>query len=88
MLNDIPRTALAEVDAAKILLPFSNSRLPLFQLTTPCCNHLGRFSYESCSLPNISLAVAALLARIAMLTLSLKIAYQRRYAVTTVDLPD
>ena len=30
ILNDIPRTALADVDAANIFEPFSNSNDPLF----------------------------------------------------------
>jgi hypothetical protein len=70
MLNDIPRTAEADVDAARILDPLSNSTDPLFQDTTPCCNHLGRFSYDNCKRDSISLAVAALFARIAIFTLS------------------
>ena len=52
---------LDDVAAATILDLFSNSILPLFQLTTPCCIHLGKFSYASCNLPNISLAVEDLL---------------------------
>ena len=63
MLYEPPRTALDEVAAAITLLPFSNSMLPLFQLITPYCN-----------LPNISLAVDDLLARIAILELGLNIA--------------
>ena len=74
MLKDIPLTALAEVDAASILDPFSNSRLPLFQDIIPCCIHLGKFSYAVCNLPNKSRAVAALFARIPMFVLSLKTA--------------
>ena len=72
MLKDIPLTALAEVDAASIFDPFSNSNDPRFQARTPCCIHLGKFSYASCNLPNSSLAVAALFARIPTFTLSLK----------------
>ena len=71
MLYEPPRTALEDVAAATTLLPFSNSILPLFQFNTPCCNHFGKFSYASCSLPNISLAVEDLLARIAILQLGL-----------------
>ena len=71
MLYEPPLTALADVDDASILEPFSNSNEPLFQDITPCCNHLGKFSYASCNLPNKSLAVAALFARIAILTLGL-----------------
>ena len=71
MLNELPRTADAEVEAASILLPFSNSSDPLFHDRTPCCNHLGKFSYASCNLPNKSLAVEALFAKIAILTLGL-----------------
>ena len=67
-----PRTALADVDDASILEPFSSSSDPLFHDITPCCNHFGKCSYASCSLPNKSLAVAALFASIAMLTLGLK----------------
>ena len=74
MLYEPPRIALEEVAAATILDLFSNSILPLFQLITPCCNHLGKFSYASCNLPNISLAVEDLLASIAMLELGLNIA--------------
>ena len=74
MLYEPPRIALEEVAAATILDLFSNSILPLFQLITPCCNHLGKFSYASCSLPSISLAVEDLLASIAMLELGLNIA--------------
>ena len=72
MLNDIPLTADADVEAARILEPFSSSRLPLFQDMIPCCIHLGKFSYAVCNLPSSSLAVAALLASIPTLTLSLK----------------
>ena len=74
ILNDIPRTADAEVLAAIIFDPFSSSMDPLFHAMMPCCIHLGKFSYANCSRPRRSLAVAALLARIPMLTLSLKIA--------------
>ena len=74
MLNDIPRTAAADVDAAMILDPFSNSKLPLFHTRIPCCIQLGKFSYAVCNLPSKSLAVCALFARIPILTLSLKIA--------------
>ena len=73
MLNVLPRTALEEVDAAIILLPFSNSKEPLFQFKTPCCKNVGKFSYASCNLPNKSLAVVDLLASIATLILSLNI---------------
>ena len=65
------QTALADVDDASILEPFSNSSEPLFQDITPCCNHFGKCSYASCSRPNKSLAVAALFASIAILTLGL-----------------
>ena len=61
MLYEPPLTALADVDDASILEPFSNSNEPLFQDITPCCNHLGKFSYASCNLPSKSLAVAACL---------------------------
>ena len=44
ILKVLPRTALEEVLAATILLPFSSSSEPLFQLRTPCCIHLGRCS--------------------------------------------
>ena len=71
ILNELPRTVEADVEAASILLPFSNSRLPLFHDITPCCNHLGKFSYASCNLPNKSLEVAALLASIAMFVFGL-----------------
>jgi hypothetical protein len=47
MLNEFPRTALEDVEAAMILDPFSSSSDPLFQDKIPCCIHLGRFSYES-----------------------------------------
>ena len=73
-LYDPPRTALAEVEAAKILEPFSNSSDPLFHARIPCCIHLGKFSYASCNLPSRSLAVDALFANIAIFTLSLKTA--------------
>jgi hypothetical protein len=71
MLNEPPRIALPDVDAARILEPFSISKLPLFQDITPCCNHLGRCSYPSCNRPRISLAVDDLFARIATFTFSL-----------------
>ncbi len=67
-------TADEEVELAEILDPFSNSREPLFQDIIPCCIHLGKFSYASCNLPSRSLAVDALFAKIATLTLSLKTA--------------
>ena len=44
MLKDIPLTAEAEVLAASIFYPFSNSSEPLFQDKIPCCIHLGKFS--------------------------------------------
>src|SRR5210317_572368 len=65
MLYEPPRTALDDVDDATTREPFSKSTEPLFHDTTPCCNHLGRFSYASCRRDRISLAVAALFARIA-----------------------
>ena len=68
ILYEPPRIALAEVEAASILEPFSKSKLPLFHDTTPCCNHLGKFSYPNCNLPRISLAVDDLFASIAMFT--------------------
>ena len=71
MLYEPPRIALADVAAASILEPFSKSKLPLFHETTPCCNHLGRFSYPNCNLPSISLAVDDLFASIATFTFSL-----------------
>ena len=43
-LIDIPLTADADVDDANILDPFSNSMLPLFHSTIPCCKNHGRFS--------------------------------------------
>ena len=46
-----------EVEAAIILDPLSNSNEALFQIFTPCCNHLGKFSYANCSLESKSLAV-------------------------------
>ena len=70
MLKDIPLTALADVEAANIFDPFSSSTLPLFQTRIPCCFHLGKFSYASCNLPNSTLAVDALFARIPIFTLS------------------
>ena len=60
-----------DVEEATIREPFSKSREPLFQDITPCCIHFGRFSYASCSLERISLAVAALFASIATLICSL-----------------
>ena len=66
MLNEPPLIALEDVAAASILLPFSNSKEPLFQFSTPCCNHLGKFSYASCNLPNKSLAVELLFASMAV----------------------
>ena len=68
----MPRTAEADVDAASIFDPFSNSNEPLFQDMIPCYIHLGKFSYAVCNLANNSLAVAALFARIPTFTLSLK----------------
>ena len=74
MLYEPPLTALEDVAAASILLPFSNSKLPLFQFITPCCNHLGKFSYASCNRPNKSLAICALFASMAIFTFALNIA--------------
>ena len=71
MLYEPPRIALDDVEAATIVDLFSNSIEPLFQFITPCCNHLGKFSYANCNLPNISLAVDDLFAKIAMLQLGL-----------------
>ena len=48
MLKDIPRTADADVDAANIFDPLSNSSEPLFHAIMPCCIHFGRFSYAVC----------------------------------------
>ena len=73
MLNEPPRIALDDVAAASIFEPFSNSKEPLFQLRTPCCRKVGKFSYASCNLPNKSLAVVDLLASMATLILSLNI---------------
>ena len=73
MLNEPPRIALEDVAAASIFEPFSNSSDPLFQFNTPCCNHLGKFSYASCNLPNKSLAVDDLFASMATFILSLNI---------------
>ena len=44
ILYEPPRIALEDVAAATILLPFSNSILPLFQFNTPCCKNFGIFS--------------------------------------------
>ena len=71
MLYEPPRMALEDVAAAIILLPFSNSMLPLFQAMIPCCIHLGRFSYASCNRLRISLAVEDLFARTAIFTFGL-----------------
>ena len=60
-----------EVAAATIVDLFSNSILPLFQFIIPCCSHLGKFSYASCNLPSMSLAVDDLFASIAMLEFGL-----------------
>jgi hypothetical protein len=73
MLNEPPLIALEDVAAASIFEPFSNSSEPLFQFSTPCCNHLGKFSYASCNLPNKSLAVDDLFASMATFILSLNI---------------
>ena len=70
-LNEPPRIALDDVAAATMVDLFSNSILPLFQFITPCCNHFGKFSYASCNLPNISLAVDDLFASMAMLEFGL-----------------
>ena len=64
-LNDPPRIADEDVDAATILEPFSSSTLPLFQVTTPCCNHIGKFSYANWYFDKISLANEPLLAKTA-----------------------
>ena len=37
-----PLIALDEVELAKIFDPFSNSILPLFHSTTPCCSQGGK----------------------------------------------
>ena len=42
MLKDIPRTADADVDAANIFDPLSNSSEPLFHAMIPCCIHFGK----------------------------------------------
>ena len=58
----MPRTALADVEAASIFDPFSNSMLPLLYTTIPCCSHKGNCSYANCNLPSKSLAVDNLFA--------------------------
>jgi hypothetical protein len=68
--KDIIDEALGAVELAKSE-PKERKVIPRPQDITPCCNHLGKFSYASCSRPNKSLAVAALFARIAILTLEL-----------------
>ena len=88
ILYEPPRTALEDVAAATIFEPFSNSILPLFHAIIPCCIQSGKFSYASCNLPNISLAVADLLASTAILTLGLNKAKCKRYEMMIVDLPD
>ena len=67
-LNEPPRIADEEVALASILEPFSNIMEPLFHSTTPCCNHLGRYSNAILILLRISIAVACLFARIATFT--------------------
>ena len=47
MLYEPPRTTDEDVEDATIREPFSKSREPLFQDITPCCIHLGKFSYAS-----------------------------------------
>lgn len=58
----------------KASLELASSKDALFHINTPCCIHLGRFSYAVCSLSNKSFAVEALLAKIAIFTFGLKIA--------------
>ena len=60
--------------AANILLPFSNSRDPLFHDIIPCCIHVASSHMQFVIYLTSSLAVAALFARIPMFTLSLKTA--------------
>ena len=57
-----------EVEDASIFDPFSNSILPLFHSTTPCCSQGGKCSYANCNLLNSSRAVEPLLANIPTLT--------------------
>ena len=66
-LIENPRIAVEAVDAAIATHPFSNSIFVLFQLTTPCCSHGGKFSNALCTRVRISLDVESLLARIATL---------------------
>ena len=66
MLNEPERAAEEEVEEAMITEPFSSSTRPLFHSTTPCCNHIGRFSYANCNLPRIPRAVSPRLARTAI----------------------
>src|SRR5579859_7989934 len=88
MLYVPPRIEAPDVAAAFILDPFSNSIDPLFHSLTPCLRNAGKYSKANCKRDiTWSLAVSALLARIAILTSSLNSAYQRRYAVTVVVLP-
>ena len=46
-LNEPPRIADDDVDDAIIFDLFSSTTVPLFQVSTPCCNQSGRFSYAS-----------------------------------------
>jgi len=86
-LKEPPRIAELDVDAAIILEPFSSSTLPLFYVTTPCCNHIGKFSYASWYLAKISRASEPLLARTATVCVSVNRVNQRRYATEVVVLP-
>ena len=64
ILKDEPLTAEDDVAAANTFEPFSNSIFPLFQANIPCCNHMGKFSYDNFNLSNNSLARDPLLASI------------------------
>jgi hypothetical protein len=47
ILKEPDRAADDDVDDATNFEPFSSSTKPLFQVTTPCWSHIGKFSYAS-----------------------------------------
>jgi hypothetical protein len=65
-LNDPPRIAEELVAAATIFDSFSSSTDVLLNVTTPCCNHNGKFAYAFWYLSKISVANLPLLAKIAI----------------------
>ena len=77
-----------EVAADTIRELLLNSTDRLLRALQPGCRKKGRFSNIRVTLPNISWAVAPLLANIAIVCSGLNNAHHSKYATEEIDLPD